>query len=147
MEEPAMNKEVKDLMEPSLVMISPNATLEEAARKMKEADCGFLPVGAKNAPQGIITDRDIVVRAIADGSDPRSEKVRDYMTTTVCTVKETDTLEDAARVMQQHHVSRLVVENGAGKISGVLTFGRIIRANDDKRETSEVVEKATGKAA
>lgn len=140
-------KKVKDLMETDLALISPEATLEEAARKMKDVGCGFLPVGEDDAPQGIITDRDIVIRAIAEGKTPGQVKVRDCMTDDVCSCKETDSLEDAAKVMSDNKVSRLVVKNDQNSMCGVLTFGRIIRNNDDKQETSEVVEAATGKAA
>lgn len=141
------SKQVKELMETDLELIGPDATLEEAARKMKECGCGFLPVGADNAPEGIITDRDIVVRAVAEGKNPAQEKVRDFMTDEVCTCNETDSLEEAAKIMGEYDVSRLVVQKGSGEICGVLTFGRIIRSNDNKEETSDVVEAATGKAA
>ncbi|HEY8189206.1 MAG TPA: CBS domain-containing protein [Micavibrio sp.] len=140
-------KKVKELMETDLELVSPDATLEEAARKMKDCGCGFLPVGGNTTLEGIITDRDIIVRAIAEGKNPAREKVRDYMTDGVCECKETDTLEDAAKIMSEYNVSRLVVKDGSDGTCGVLTFGRIIRSNDDKQETSDVVEKATGKAA
>ena len=141
------SKHVRELMETNLELISPNATLEEAARKMKKSGCGFLPVGTNNAPEGIITDRDIVVRAIAEGKNPSREKVRDCMTDEICACNESDTLEQAAKVMSSNNVSRLVVKDGSDAICGVLTFGRLIRSNDNKQETSEVVATATGKAA
>ncbi len=141
------DKKVKELMESHLVLISPDATLEEAARKMKEVDCGFLPVGENNKPLGIITDRDIVIRAIALGKSPADVKVRDCMTGDVCSCKDVDTLERAAKIMSDNKVSRLLVKDGRNEICGVLTFGRIIRNNDNKHETSQVVETATGKAA
>lgn len=137
---------VKDLMESNPETISPDATLEEAARKMKEIDCGFLPVGTDKESKGIITDRDIVIRAVAAGKDPRKEMVRDYMTNDICACVESDSLESAAKIMNENSISRLVVRNDQGAISGVLTFGRIIRSNDNKDETSNVVEQATGKA-
>ena len=138
---------VKDLMETRTVMVSPDATLAEAAKMMKEESCGFLPVGESNKAQGIITDRDIVVRCIADGKDPSQETVRDCMTANVCACSEKDSLEDAARMMNDNAISRLVVQTMDGDICGVLTFGRIIRSNDNERETSDVVQCATGKAA
>jgi CBS domain-containing protein len=141
------NHQVKKLMETDLKLINPDATLEEASIKMKQSGCGFLPVGAENTLEGIITDRDIVIRAIAEGRDPTREKVRNFMTSTVCSCKETDTLEDAAKIMSDNHVSRLVVKDDSNNICGILTFGRIIRSNDNKQETSDVVERATGKAA
>ncbi len=138
---------VKDLMEQRSVMVSPNATLAEAARMMKESDCGFLPVGENDVAQGIITDRDIVIRCIAAGKDPQQEKVSSCMTKDVCSCSEEDSLQDAARMMSENNVSRLVVQTSDGNVCGVLTFGRIIRSNDNKNETSEVVQTATGRAA
>lgn len=141
------NKKVKELMETDLERISPEATLEEAARKMKECGCGFLPVGEEDSAEGIITDRDIVIRAVAEGKDPTRVTVRECMTGEVCVCKETDTLEEAAKIMSENNISRLVVKNDSENICGVLTFGRIIRTNDNPQETSAVVECATGKKA
>ena len=141
------SKQVKKLMEMDLKLINPDASLEEASKMMKQYDCGFLPVGVENTLEGIITDRDIVIRALAEGKDPKSERVRDVMSDSVCCCKETDTLEDAARVMSENRVGGLVVKDDGNNISGILTFGRIIRMNDNKQETSEVVATATGKAA
>ncbi|MDP9196613.1 MAG: CBS domain-containing protein [Pseudomonadota bacterium] len=141
------SRQVRDLMESDLALVSPDATLQEAARQMKEVECGFLPVGRDDAPEGIITDRDIVIRAVAAGKDPTREKVRDYMTGNVCACSETDTLEDAAGMMNQNSISRLVVKNDSGKVCGVLTFGRIIRSDTDRQEVGGIVEKAVGRAA
>ncbi len=141
------SKQVKELMETELKLISPDATLAEAARKMKECGCGFLPVGSQDKPEGIITDRDIVIRSVAEGKDPSQVKVRDCMTDEVCCCRETDSLEDAAKKMSEKNVSRLVVRDKNDKISGVLTFGRILRTNDNKNETSSVVQNARRKAS
>lgn len=140
-------KQVKELMETNLSHINSDATLEEASKMMKEHCCGFLPVGRGDTSEGIITDRDIVVRALAEGKDPKHEKVRDFMSKTICSCLDTDSLEDAAKVMSENSVGRLVVKDEGGSICGVITFGRIIRMNDNKQETSNIVEKATGKAA
>lgn len=133
-------------MEGHPVFISADASLQDAARKMRDSDCGFLPVGSKDFAEGIITDRDIIVRAVAEGRNPAEERVKDYMTRDVFACLESDTLGAAASVMSENDVSRLVVQDANGKMSGVLTFGRIIRSNDNRDETSEVVELATGKA-
>jgi CBS domain-containing protein len=141
------NKKVKELMEAELELISPDATLEEAARKMKECGCGFLPVGSEDSPEGIITDRDIVIRAVAEGKDTSEITVRECMTQDVCACREDDTLEDAARMMGENNVSRLVVKSDGESLCGVLTFGRMIRSNGNADETRKVVEKATGKVS
>lgn len=70
------NTNVKDLMASDLMFIDPEDTLREAAQQMKEVDCGVLPVGDKDDVEGIITDRDIVIRAIARGENPEEKKLR-----------------------------------------------------------------------
>src|ERR1035437_8463518 len=99
------NVTVKDLMVKNPVLISPDTTLQEAAAKMKSIDCGILPVGTKNKVMGMITDRDIVVRALSESLDPMEEKVGDHMTTKVLFCKETDTIKQAAALMKKHGVS------------------------------------------
>lgn len=138
---------VKDFMEDHIEMIPAMATLQDAARKMEEADCGFLPVGTPGKPEGIITDRDIVIRAVAKGKDPAKEKVKDYMTHSIHTCAKNLTLEEAASLMNEKKVGRLVVQDESGKACGVLSFGRIIRKGNNPEEVSSVVQCATGKAA
>jgi CBS domain-containing protein len=140
------NTRVKDLMEEHLITVSPEATLLEASKKMKEADCGCLPVGSGETPEGIITDRDIVVRAIAEGKNPAEATVRDYMTVNVKNCKADDTLSEAAEIMQENGISRIIVNDENGKMCGILSFGRMLRQNPDPEETSQVVACATGKA-
>ena len=132
------NTKIKDVMTPHPTLISPDATLEEAAEKMQTVDCGILPVGKENKLEGIITDRDIIIRAVAEGKDPSTEIVSDYMTPKVFSCKDTDTLHDAAEQMRKHKVSRLVVKNTAGKVAGILSFGCILRKNADVDELAEV---------
>ncbi len=130
-----------------LVRISPDATLQEAGKKMQEVDCGILPVGNGSKLEGIITDRDIVIRAVAQGKNPAKEKVRDYMTREVHICKESDKLDVAAEQMREFQVSRLIVEDDKGNISGILTFGSILRKDPSAREIAEVVECAVGEKA
>ena len=138
---------VRELMKSGLALISPDATLHEAARRMQEVNCGFLPVGSNDRPEGIITDRDIVVRAVSQGKNPVQEKVRNYMTTRIFGCREDDTLEEAAKIMNQNNVSRLIVKNSSGKTTGVLSFGRIIREDSNQEELGRVVCCATGRKA
>lgn len=141
------NTKVKELMTSDPVLITPDASLKDAAAKMENVDCGVLPVGTKDRLDGIITDRDIVIRAIAKGKDPAKEKVRDYMTGKVYACNEEDYLEDAADKMREHKVSRLVVKNKQGKVTGILSFGGILRKNADADEVANVVKHATHRAA
>ena len=93
---------VGELMAPHPTLIAPDATLQQAAKRMEAVDCGALPVGTENKLVGIITDRDIVIRAIARGKIPAHEKVAGYMTPAVYTCRENDTLEDAAKKINVH---------------------------------------------
>lgn len=138
---------VKELMTAHPELISPNATLQEAARKMAEVNCGALPVGTEKILKGIITDRDIMIRAIAKGKNPATEKVSSYMTDHVYACNENDTLEAAAEKMHEHKVSRLVVRNRDGKAVGILSFGSILRNDASPKEVAGVVRHACGPVA
>lgn len=135
---------VKELMVEHPEMISPSATLQQAAKKMESVNCGALPVGTENKLKGIITDRDIVIRALAHGKNPATEKVSSYMTEEVYACNENDTLEDAAEKMHQHKVSRLVVRNREGKVTGILSFGGILRSDANPKEIAGIVKHACG---
>ncbi len=135
---------VKELMTSQPALISPTATLQQAAEKMAKANCGALPVGTTDQLRGIITDRDIVIRAIAKGKDPAEAKVANFMTEPVYTCLETDTVEDAATKMHEYKVSRLVVKNKEGKITGILSFGTIFRNDVSAQEVASIVKRAAG---
>ena len=109
-------------------------------------DIGALPPTDRNV-EGIITDRDIIVRAVAEGKNPEKEQVRDYMTGDVCCCAESDEVKDAARMMHDNNVSRLVVKDSVGKVRGILTFGSILRQENDKTQVSEIVACAIGNKA
>jgi predicted transcriptional regulator len=137
---------VKELMRAQPVIVAADATLKEAAQKMKSVDCGVLPVGSWDRLEGIITDRDIVIRAVADGIDPATATVRSCMTSEIFYCNDSDTLEQAAEKMREHDVSRLVVKDSSGKPCGIITFGCIMRKGE-MQELGKVVERAVGKRA
>lgn len=138
------NTQVKELMTPNPVMISPDATLQEAAQKMEQCDCGILPVGSDRDIQGMITDRDIVIRAVSKGKNAAEAKVKDCMTKEVHSCGETKTLKEAADIMSEHHVSRLLVKDTNDNLVGILSLGAILRKDTDLEELAEVVEHARG---
>jgi predicted transcriptional regulator len=137
------NRKVKELMTSQPCTVAPDATLQEAARIMANVDCGFLPVCSKENVIGIITDRDIIIRAISRGKDPQKEKVLNYMTNECFGCHENDYLEDAAQKMHDHKVSRLIVRDHKGQVCGVLSFGGILRKNADAKEVTNIVKHAT----
>ena len=138
---------VKNLMKKDIIVISPDTTLKDAAEKMATIKCGVLPVGTLDKLEGVITDRDIVIRAVAKGRDTSREVVRDYMTPEVHSCKEDDTTSHAADRMRETGVSRIVVEDKEGKPIGILTFGSIIRKSGSMQELTTVIECAVGRKA
>ena len=102
---------IKDVMTKNAVFIAPDTPIRDAAQKMQEQDCGSLLVGENDRITGMITDRDIVVRAVADGLDVNDTLVEDVMTDDVVYCYEDDALESAADKMENEQVRRLAVLN------------------------------------
>lgn len=142
-----MDTQVKDLMRRNPVLINPNSTLQDAAKKMRDIECGVLPVGIEDKLEGIITDRDIVTRAVSRGKNIAKELVRDYMTPELHSCSETDTLEKAVDKMRAHKINRILVRDADGKLTGILSFGGILRRNKDDKEVANVIKHAMGAAA
>ncbi|WP_448203278.1 CBS domain-containing protein [Azospirillum sp. sgz302134] len=118
---------VSDIMAKALEFIAPDATVQEAAVLMGELDVGALPVGSPEDLQGIVTDRDILFRVVAEGGDNARTRVRDVMSTTVFSCRETDTLATAMDIMGSYHVRRLPVLNEAGLVVGWVTLTDVSR--------------------
>jgi len=104
--------------------VAPGATLAEAARKMASQDTGSLPVCAERRKVvGIITDRDITVRAVARGLDPNQTRVQEVMTREVLSCRADSELEDACELMEQRQVRRLLVTDGKDEPIGIVSLG------------------------
>jgi CBS domain-containing protein len=115
---------VKDVMTSGVECISPITTLREAAQRMKELDVGPMPVcGEDDRLAGMITDRDITVRAVAAGLDLSTAKVRDVMTPNVIYCFEDQDIGDAAHMMEQNQIRRLVVLNRDKRLVGIISLG------------------------
>jgi len=129
----------RDIMTGEAECIGVNETLEQAARKMRDLDVGSLPIcGEDNRLKGMLTDRDIVVRCLADGGDPKSTKAGDLAEGKPVTIGADDTVEEAIRTMQQHQVRRLPVIDGHDLI-GMLSQADIARNYPEDR-VGELVE-------
>ncbi|GEJ56917.1 CBS domain-containing protein [Anaeromyxobacter diazotrophicus] len=112
---------VKHAMTRGVTTIGPGETLQAAAQAMRACGVGFLPVREDDHLVGAITDRDVVVRAVAPGRDPRRTVVREAMTPRLVLCHEDDTLGEAARQMEEHAVRRILVLDGAERLVGVLS--------------------------
>jgi CBS domain-containing protein len=103
--------------------VTPDATLHEVAKRMRDLDVGIIPVVSDKQSrrlQGVITDRDIAVRAVADGKDVRKAQVSGYMTSEVESVRENDSIRDVFQVMKRDRVRRVPVTNADGKLVGIV---------------------------
>ena len=132
--------QVFEVMTPDVIVIEADTPLAEAARKMKLLDVGPLPVVEGERMVGMVTDRDITVRATAEGLDPEQVQVREVMTAEVVACRDTDDVQDAARTMQLAQLRRLVVVDENGRLVGIVSLGDIaLQAGDDKL-TGETLE-------
>ena len=113
---------VKDIMTKDIVYINPNATVTEAAQLMQKHNIGSVPVCEQNKLIGIVTDRDIVVRNIANGMNPNNTKVRDVMTSQVASATPDMDVSDAASIMSQKQIRRMpVIESN--NLVGIVSLG------------------------
>jgi len=115
-------QKISEVMSTDVQTISPDASIEEAAQEMRDGDFGLLPVGEEEQLLGVITDRDITVRAVAEGKDP-STPVRDVMSEGVISAHEDDSVEDAARVMSDHQIRRLPIVDADQRLVGIVSLG------------------------
>jgi CBS domain-containing protein len=135
--------QVFEAMTPEVVSVPPEATLVDAAQTMKELDVGPLPVCDGERLLGMVTDRDIVVRAIAEGRDPRSTEVREVMSSDVVCCREADDVRQAAKVMQESQLRRLVVLNAEGRVVGIVSLGDIVLQTGDDKLAGKTLEKVS----
>lgn len=131
---------VREVMTRSVECIGPNATLQEAAAKMKSLDIGTLPVCDNDRLVGMVTDRDITVRATAEGDPPKDIHVRDIMTPEVIYCFEDALVEDAARLMDAKQVRRLVVLNGDKRMIGIVSLGDLAVETGNEQLAGSVLE-------
>ena len=140
--------QLKDVMTPGVEVIAPEASIYEAAEKMRHRDIGPLPVCDGAHLVGMLTDRDITVRAVAAGRDPLTTLVRDVMTPDVVYRFEDQAVEDAARLMEQYQMRRLPVLNRHKHLVGMVALGDLAVHATTQPMTAEVLAQVSepGKA-
>lgn len=132
---------VADVMSREVELVSPEATIQEAATAMAEYDVGAVLIGSGESIDGILTDRDIILRAVVDGRNPAELRVKDIMSTTLFMCREDDTLEDAFRIMSERQVRRLPVLDADGRLVGIVTLSDLGRLEGDPQQVSEALRK------
>jgi len=134
---------LRDIMTINVEVIHPDATLKEAADMMKSLNVGPIPVCDGQRLQGMVTDRDITVRATAEGWDPNTTRVRDVMTPDVVYCFEDQDVRDAARMMEEHQIRRLIVLDRNKDLVGIVSLGDMAVYTADDEETGEVLERVS----
>jgi CBS domain-containing protein len=126
----AQGKKVKDVMSKDVVVARPDMTIREVAEIMRSRDLGSLPVIEDDCVCGIVTDRDITIRATAQGMIPDEIRAQEVMSEGAITVDESAPLEEAERIMHDQQLRRLPVVDADGKLVGYLSQARIARTED-----------------
>lgn len=134
--------QVQEIMTSHPTCCTPEMDLQQVARLMAQNDCGAIPVVENEQNQklvGIITDRDITCRAVAEGQNPFAATVRDCMTAPVYTVRMDTDINDCIREMEDHQIRRMLVIDGDGCCCGIVAQADIARRSPEK-EAGELVK-------
>jgi CBS domain-containing protein len=132
--------QIREIMTRNPVVTRPDATLREAAQTMRELDSGVLPIGEGDRLLGIVTDRDITIRAAAEGKDPNATQVREVMSSEVVSCFEDEDERAAAAKMAEHQLRRLVVIDRDDRLVGMLSLGDLAVHTADDRIAGELTE-------
>ena len=119
---------VKDVMHKGAEWVAPQTPVCDVARKMRDLDIGAIPVGENDRLIGMVTDRDIACRGVANGKDPGKLTAHEVMSKGIFYCNETEELEDALRIMEQKQVRRLPVINDKKRMVGMLALGDVADA-------------------
>ena len=129
---------IKELMSRDVQVISPDATIREAAQHMLKGNFGMLPVGENDRMIGSISDRDIAIRAVAGGKDTDT-KVREIMSEGIHWAYEDDSVTDVAKRMSEHQIRRLPIVNADKRLVGIVALGDFAVDSADIAVAGEVL--------
>lgn len=128
-----MAKTLQEIMSTDLVTVQPDTSIQEVARLMQERDIGNVLITEGDRLTGMVTDRDLVVRALTGSVSPTSG-VREYMTTNLFTCPPETSIEDAAQQMAERQVRRLPVVDGSGRPVGIVSLGDLAVRTDTQAD-------------
>jgi CBS domain-containing protein len=127
---------LEEVLSPAPQTCLPSATLDRVAQLMRDQDVGEIPVAdEQNRPLGVLTDRDIVLRVVAAGADPRQARAGDCMTAPAVTIEAGATLEDCARLISRHRIRRVPVVDGEGRLCGIVALADLEASRARSLET------------
>jgi CBS domain-containing protein len=128
-----MEAAIRDIMTREVESAQPDMTIQDAAQMMRSRDIGSLPVCEGRKVVGVVTDRDITIRGVADGRAPDSTRVEEVMSRQVVSVKEDARLGEAERLMHDQQLRRLPVVNGEGELVGYLALAKVARTESAEK--------------
>jgi CBS domain-containing protein len=134
-----MGKQVRHAMTSDPCAIDAEKDVSYAAKMMRDEDVGIAPIVEGDQLVGVLTDRDIATKVVAEGKDPKTTSVREVASTKLVTADPGQDLDEAIRLMAKHQIRRLPVVEEDGKLVGVLAQADVAREGGD-RETGELVE-------
>lgn len=134
-----MHQSIREAMTADPATVEPGTSAAEAARTMKSEDVGSLPIVEGERLVGVVTDRDLAIRILAEGKGAETT-VGEIASKDVVTIDPQQSLEEAARLMAQHQVRRLPVTEEDGKLVGILAQADVAQSGDDSL-TGEVVQR------
>lgn len=134
---------IREIMSGNVECISPTTSISKAAEMMRDEDIGFLPVCEHDKVVGTVTDRDITIRSVAQGRDPRLAPVKEIMTQSVFYAYEDEDVEAVARAMQEDEVRRMLIFDRDDHLVGVVSLGDIAKTLPDRSLAGETLGEIT----
>ena len=134
------NKKIRDVMTRNPDCVNETASVRDAARIMKDSDTGVVPVTDGKKVIGLITDRDIVVRGLADGKDLSNAKVNDLMTKKVRSVREDTPISEVLELMSRSEIRRVTVVDANDELVGIVSIGDISRSTNQDSKVGKAIE-------
>ena len=141
--------QVSEILTREVETIRPETTAREAAQRMRSMDVGALPVCDGRRLLGMVTDRDLTLRILAEGRDPNATPVQDAMTPDVAYAFEDDDVQRAADIMKERQIRRLPVVDRSKHLVGIVSIGDLARGGDDRTSgdtLQQISEPAHGRA-
>jgi len=138
----------RDLMTSKPACCTMDTPLQEVARMMVQCDCGEIPVVERNdlkKPVGVVTDRDIVCRAVAEGRNPLTINAGDVMSSPAVTARQDDHIDTVKQLMETHQIRRVPVVDQNGEICGIVSVADVAR-RDTQKEAGEVIKEVSAPA-
>jgi CBS domain-containing protein len=138
------SQHVRDVMTPNPTTVSESDSIRDAARIMKDQDTGVVPVVDGRKIVGLVTDRDIVVRLVAEGRNPSDARVNEVMTKSIRSVQEDASIDEALNLMSRAEIRRVPVVNGSNELVGIVSIGDISVGTNRDGKVGQAIEDISG---